>query len=286
LTDTRYPSAVAVERAIDVLFLLSERDSATATELSRALDLGKSAVHRILTALCRKGLVEQNHYSSRYSISWRVLALAHSIAGRADLTTLSLPYLIRLRDCTAETVTLHVRLGFDRICIAQVEGIHPLRWQMPIGSIRPLYAGAAGRVLLAHIPYELLQHYLATAERPKLTERSVTDRVELERELLKVREQGYAIGDQDVAIGVRGIAAPIFDRQGTIAAALAIAAPSSRCNMSQLRGWITDLRSAASAISLLLGFESVQETASVGSTYTSKDGSDSGPRTLSKKLDL
>lgn len=224
-TEKRYPSSIAVERAVDVLFLIAERNDATVTDLARAIGSSGSAVHRILTALKRKGLVEQRPDTERYALSWSMLALTRSLRERADLRTVSLSHMAGLRDLTEETVTLNVRSGFERVCIEQIESPHEVRWRSEIGRHSPIYAGATGKVLLTHFPPPERERYFSTVDRPRLSPYTTTDRHELERELERIRDRGYAIGIQDRVLGVAGVSAPIFDESGSAIAALTIAGP-------------------------------------------------------------
>lgn len=253
-TSKTYPSAIAVERAVDLLFLLAEREEASVSELAGAIGSSSSAVHRILTALRRKGLVEQRRSKERYALAWRILALAHSVRERADLRALSLSSMVELRDLTGETVTLNVRSGFERSCIEQVEGVHEIRWRSEIGRVSPLYAGATGRALLAHLPSAQLERYLATVELRPLTPRTITDRRELERELARIRRQGLAAARDDRIPGVAGSSAPIFDESGAADAALTIAGPSSRLTSARLASFAGPLTAAARRISALSGY--------------------------------
>jgi DNA-binding IclR family transcriptional regulator len=244
-----YSSAVAVERAADLLFLIAERGEASLTDLARAIGSSGSAVHRILTALKNKGLIQQSTENGPYSMSWSILALTQRLTAQTDLRSLSLPFMTELRDLTGETVTLNVRSGFDRVCIDQVEGPHEVSWRQDIGKISPLYGGATGKVLLAYLEPEELKAFWRTVKMQKLTPYTVTSREELLKEIELIRNRGYAFGTQDRLIGVAGIAAPIFDSSGHAAATLTIAGPADRCTSDRLEQWVEPLTAATQKIS-------------------------------------
>jgi DNA-binding IclR family transcriptional regulator len=247
-----YSSAVAVERAVDLLFLIAERGEAPLTDLARAIGSSGSAVHRILTALKKKGLIEQPTENGPYSLSWSILALTQRLTAEADLRTLSLPLMVKLRDLTRETVTVNVRSGYHRVCIDQVESTHEVRWRQEIGKISPLYAGATGKVLLAYLAADELEDYLRTVKTEQLTPYTTVNRNELKRQVKQIREQGYAFGTQDRILGIAGISAPIFDGRGGVAGALTIAGPSERCTDAQLTEWVDRLTSSTREITRLL----------------------------------
>ncbi|MEA2267707.1 MAG: hypothetical protein QOC64_317 [Solirubrobacteraceae bacterium] len=248
----RYPSAIAVERAADILALLGERGSASVMELAEAAGLSGSAVHRILTALKRKGLVEQDPASDRYQLSWGILTLARSLVNRDHLRTVAVRYMTELRDLTGETVTLYVRSGFDRVCIEQVESPQEIRYQAEIGRSLPLYAGASGLTLLAHMRPEELEDYLGAVELRSMTKATITDRAKLERELRRIRKQGYAFARNDRLLGLAGVSVPVFDGSGAPSAVITIAGPVERVAAADRERWIEALQGATSSISSVL----------------------------------
>src|SRR5215472_7972636 len=248
-----YPSAVAVERAVELLYLLGERGDASLPVLARDIGSSRSAVRRILTALRRKGLVDLDPVTDRYSLSWLVLSLARSRQDRVGLREVALAPMAELRDLTKETVTLNVRSGFQRVCIEQLEGPHEIRWQGEIGRIDILYAGAGGKALLAYFPEDELERYLSQVNRRPLTRNTTVDQAALEGELAEIRRRGYATGRQDRVLGVAGVSAPIFNDAGEAIASITIAAPAARGTPEQLEAWAPAVLQAASRISDLLG---------------------------------
>jgi IclR family KDG regulon transcriptional repressor len=246
-------SAVAVERAVDVLFLLAERGESSVTDLARAIGSSASAVHRILVALRRKGLVEQRSETEGYRLSWSVLALGRSLNARGNLRSAAVPFMTELRDLAGETVSLNVRIGHERMCIDQVESTQEVRWVPPIGVPSPLYAGATGWVLLAHSSAAELKRYFATVKPAQLTEFTVVDPKVLRQELETVRTQGYAVSLQDRTVGLAGISAPIFDSSGAAVAAITIGGRAERFVPKNVGRWAPALKEAAARITELIG---------------------------------
>ncbi len=244
---------MAVERAADVLFLLAERGESSVTELARSIGSSASAVHRILVALKRKGLVEQRADTEGYALSWSVLALGRSLNARANLRTVALSFMTELRDLSGETVSLNVRIGQERMCIDQVESTQEVRWVARIGVPSPLYAGATGWALLAHMGERELEAYLATVKLARLTPHTVADPKALRRAMDEVRAQGYAISLQDRILGLAGISTPIFDRSGAAIAAITIAGRADHLTAETFRGWAPAITVAAHRITELIG---------------------------------
>jgi DNA-binding IclR family transcriptional regulator len=248
----RYPSAIAVERAADILAMLGERGAVSVMDLAAQAGLSGSAVHRILTALKRKGLVEQDPASERYQLSWGVLTLARSLVNRDHVRSVALRYMTELRDLAGETVTLYVRSGFERICIEQVEGTQEIRYQAEIGRSLPLYAGASGLVLLAYMPDDELEDYLESVELQSMTPATIRDRAKLERLLRRIRKQGYASASNDRLLGLAGLSVPVLDGSGATSAAMTIAGPVERFAAADRERWIEALQEATSAIASVL----------------------------------
>jgi DNA-binding IclR family transcriptional regulator len=244
-------SAVAVERAADLLFLIAERGDASLTDLARAIGSSGSAVHRILTALKNKGLIQQTIENGPYSMSWSIFVLTQQLSARGDLRKISRPQMVSLRNRTEETVTLSVLTGFERICIEQVEGLHEVRWHQQIGQISPLYTGATGKALLAFLDPRERAEFFRTAKLQKVTPYTIVNRKELVAELETIVAQGYSIGTQDRVMGVAAMSAPIFDQAGKAAAALTIAGPLTRCSPKSLAAWAAPLTEATREISEL-----------------------------------
>lgn len=252
-TTKSYPSAIAVERAVDVLSYLAEHGEATVTDLSRALGSGTTAIHRILTALRRKGLVDQEPLTERYRLAWGIVALARPVRGEAGLRDVARPAMQRLLELTEETITLGVKSGNERLCVEQIEGPHEVRWVGSVGQWSPLYAGATGRAILAGMLDVEIDEYLDGVNRYSFTTRTLTDRTALRADVEATRRAGFSLADSDRIEGLVGISAPVFDRSGHVIAAMTIGVPANRAPTDP-RAWGVPLAEAAAKVSQVLGY--------------------------------
>jgi len=183
------------------------------SDISRAVDLHKSTVHRLLASLQAKGFVRKHPQSDRYFLGWSVLELISGIYQSDELSSVVLPEMTHLRDAMGETVLLYVRSGYERIRIQAVETNEPIRRSLDIGNTYPLYLGAAGKVLLAYSDPEVLQVVMQDAAFPDhLTEAS------LMKQLEEIRQAGYAISFRERDPDSAAMAAPVFGRNGFLAA--------------------------------------------------------------------
>ena len=246
-------SALAVERAAEIMFLLAEWGDGSVTEIAETIGSTGSAVHRILTALKRKEVVAQDGDSQRYSLAWSVLSLARSLSARADIRTLAHPKMVRLRDLSEETLTLNMRSGLNRVCIEQVESPHEVRWVAEIGRIVPLHSGVTGKVLLAYATPKETESYLRSLDARRKEEAGVPDRAALAADLQEIRQRGYALAVKDRVRGISAISAPIREPGGMVSAALTLAGPAERCTQEKLKAWVPHLTKAANEVSDLLG---------------------------------
>jgi DNA-binding IclR family transcriptional regulator len=206
--------------------------------------------------------VEQDPRTERYRLSWTVLRLARSLIARSDVREIALPHIRALSKDIGETVTLSVRVGFERVLIEQVLPDQEVQWRAPIGSTSPLYAGATGKVMLAHMGDGERERFFAEVELRPLTPSTARDRTTLELQLERVIRDGYAIGDRDRVHDVAGASVPIFEADGTVNFALSIAGPAQRCPVDRLTTFAeTVLVPAAYEISFLRGYRSAASPA-------------------------
>lgn len=208
-----------IERAADVLFLLAgdDRDALGVTEIAADLGISKAVVHRILTSLRERDLVQSSATTRKYSLGPAVLQLATRYRDHLDVRPLALEAMERLSAETGETATLSIRNGFDRMYIDQVTPSVEVRMTVRTGVPYPLHAGSSSKAFLAFLPEEFIDDYLANAELTAMTPATITDASALRRELETIAAQGFAASLGERQAGASSVAAPIFDRDGPIA---------------------------------------------------------------------
>jgi len=250
----KYTSSLAVERAADILLTLGSQPSATLSELAAAIGASGGATHRICTALVYKGLIGQDPASDRYSLSWSSLALARARGSNLDIRHVALPAMTELRDKTGETVTLNVRREDQLVCIEQVDSRAELRWVGEVGRVEVLYAGAAGKMLLAGLSDEQLDVYLARTALVSLTAETVVAPQQLKAQIVSARTTDIAVGRGERAAGIVGLAAPVRDSSGRQVAVISLGAPASRMEGAAFETCKQLLLAATQAISTELGY--------------------------------
>ena len=195
--------------------------------------LSKPTAFRILTSLRRRGFISQTP-AGDYCLGFEIVALAAVRKRQTKIWDEALPFMRTMRDVIDETVLLSVRVGDERFILDQVESTQSIRRVAKIGERVPLYAGAAGRVLLAGLTPDEVDAYLERTVLHKLGPNTLTDATQLRSELDSVRELGYAVGNNERNVGGNGLAVGVRDYTGEIVAALQVTVPRER--------WTDDVR--------------------------------------------
>lgn len=219
----------SVERAMQILNCFSiESPELGITELSKKFKVSKSTIHRLVTSMQKHGFLEQDPVSQKYRLGYNILRLSEIILGNINIRNLALPSMQKLREQTKETVGLNIISYKSRVCIEKAESFQDLRRFLVIGRPLPLYAGAAGKILLAYQDEKFIQKVLQEAELKPFTENTVTDPQQIMEELASIKEKGYCITSGERVIGVISIAAPIWNYNNKVVASLTISGPDFR----------------------------------------------------------
>lgn len=219
----------AVDRATSLLIaILNSPEPPLLSQLARELGLPKSTTSRILGALERQGLIRRDRNSAY--LGGEVL-LKYASAQNQDSTLINRmrPVLESLADKTSESINLAVPGSDDLKIIDQVDGKHLLGATNWIGRNVPYHASALGKVLLAFGASAIPSGNLHSK-----TARTITSRTQLNSELEKVRKAGFAIIDNELENGLVAVAAPVFNHDGKVVAAISISGPDARIGREQL----------------------------------------------------
>lgn len=214
--------AQTADRAIQLLLVVAESERPLGlSELSQRSGFNKAATYRLTQALTKHSLLARETDGGRYVIGSGLVALSARVLQKVNVREIARPAMERLAAATSETVSLYVRHFRHRICVAVVEGRHPVRWVVPLGDSQPLFVGLTGKVILAFQPAEEIAAIVEWAAEQGL------DSARIASQLQRVRTQGYLAGVGDRMAGVGGLSAPVFDSSG-VAAALTISGPGDR----------------------------------------------------------
>ena len=225
----------SVSRALGILELFGERrPTLSTTEIAALTGLNRATAYRFCHTLLDLGYLEEVS-PRRYRPGLKALSLAQAALSSRELPDLALPHLRALRNDTGETVNLALLDPPDVIYVSRLLSDNVLALRLFVGSRLPAYASSLGRAMLAFLPEDEVTEILGMRRLTKLTENTITNRRELFEELRRIRDNGYAVNDQQFVLGVRGIAAPIFGVSGRPVAAVNISVvhPVTRQQLEQ-----------------------------------------------------
>jgi len=237
-------------RAGLTLTCFSDREpELSVSRLASLLDIPASNAYRLLASLEAAGLLEQNPDTKRYRLSWLMFSLGNIVLNQMGIGGRTDAAMRALVDICGETVSLGIRSGGSVIYIRRIESLEMLRADTAVGSRVPLHCTAIGKLLLAYLPEEELRQAIESAPLKRFTDNTITDLVELRKELSVIRKNSISIDNQEFGIGVRGMACPILDRHCRVVASLSIGAPASRLSYDRMRELEQVLRTQANVIS-------------------------------------
>lgn len=255
--DLRYLSQ-SIQRTIDLLLSFTATvPERGITELSEALDIPKSAVHRIAVNLEMRGLLERNPTTEKYSLGLKIFELGMRSKHCADLPRVVRPFLEGLVHQSGQTGTLAVLLDAKAIFLDSIESSRALRVGNIIGQYRPVHCSSAGKILVAWLPARKLDMVLAAMTFECRTHNTITDIGMFRQELCTVRDQGYALDLEEYEENLCCISAPVRDFTGAVVAAVGISGPRVEPGTEAHQGLIALTKSAADAISGKLGYAGV-----------------------------
>jgi IclR family pca regulon transcriptional regulator len=224
----------------------------TISQLSVKTGLSRAAVRRCLYTLTKLGFAGAED-GSRYSLRPRMLTLSHTYTTSNTLSTAAQPILERMSAALRESFSVATLDGEDIVYIARTQVSRVMAVDLHIGSRLPAYCTSMGRVLLAYLPTEQLENYLAKAVLTPHTTRTITSIEKLRLALRNVRRSGYALVDQEYEVGLRSLAVPVYAASGRVVATLNLSGNAPRLSVIEMQSrYLTHLRNAANELGVFL----------------------------------
>ena len=203
-------SAPSVKKAFKILYTISDASNGLGiSDLSKKLKIGKSTVHGITSALEELGVLVRDPFYKRYTVGYSLLELCRTAYAKIELKDLARKPMEKLMEKVGETVFLGVLNGDHVTIVDMVESWNEMKITSPPGTRLPLLAGATGRVLLSQIEKEKAKEMIQKKGLVRYTSKTVIDQRQFLREIEKVKEQGYAVDDEEYIPGVRAVAVPL-----------------------------------------------------------------------------
>lgn len=246
------PTVQVIERMFALMNVLAAREEAISLkEISEKTGLHPSTTHRILNDLATGRFVDRPQPGT-YRLGMRLLELGNLVKGRLNVRDAAIAPMRELHKKIQQPVNLSMRQGDEIVYIERAyserSGMQVVR---AIGGRAPLHLTSVGKLFLAADDPQRVHAYATRTGLSGHTKNSITQLPALERELSKVRQYGSARDDEELELGVRCMAAGIYDDQGKLVAGMSISAPTGRLD----EAWLPELQAVAHEISRTLGYQ-------------------------------
>ena len=248
----------SIEKALDVIEVLSERDSVSLIELADLVSQPKSSLYRIILTLEKRGFISRSEEDGKYCLGYKQLVITKNLLERSSLRNAAITEMTKLVAQYGDTVNLCVLFEEEILYVEIIEGTYALRMSDKVGSKSPFHATATGKAIAAFLPRETVNDLIASKGLPGFTPNTLTDKVALFAELDQIKAQGFALDNEEIIQGARCIAVPIFDMFGHIQGAISLSGALHRLPNQQIPAVSAVLIQAGFNISQKLGHQSIK----------------------------
>ncbi len=255
-TDNKYPAKTVVKalRILEHLGTVEHGDSIT--EISQKLRIGKSTVYRLLATLSDHDFVWLDPYSGHYILGAKLLSFTEYLSQQSTLIRYGSVTLDDLSKQSNETCNMGVLDGYQVLYLMKKDGVHPLRMSGQVGRKLPAHCTALGKVLLSGLSEEeLASTFKHVQNLETFTPNTISNLDTLKRQLVRVRDTGLALDNEELYASVMCLAAPVRDFSGRIIAAISISFPKFRMDPDKLDDFKSLLISSAEEFSRQLGYK-------------------------------
>lgn len=252
-TIAQAPGTQSLDRALDVLEALAKHEGMTLTELAVHLDQSPATMHRVLATLEHRQYVESNPDRQEWFIGSEAFRLGSAFLRRTNIVERSRHVMRDLMTRTGETSNLGIECDGDVLFVSQIETHETIRAFFPPGTRSPLHASGIGKALLSAFTDERLDGFLSTARITRFTDKTVANAKQLREAIDETRRRGYSFDDEERTIGMRCVAASIFNGYGEAVAGISVSGPTIRMPDKRVREIGQLVMEAAAKISRQLG---------------------------------
>ena len=252
--DPRDGGVQSVDRALAIIETLAEDDEGyRLSDLAVRTGLSPSTVHRLLATLEKRRFVQFDRYESKWHVGAKSFAVGATFARRRNFVAQAMPYLRKLRDLTRETANLAVVDDESIIVLTRIESREIMRSLTKVGGRVAMVASGVGKAVLATYSDQDVNAIIRRQGMPRLTEKSIVRPGELFKELQTIRRQGYAVDDEEARMGLRCVAAVVYNDCGEPLAAISASGMTSRVTNDRLPALGAIVREVAAELTLALG---------------------------------
>ena len=252
----KYYQITSLEKGVKVLELLADQKALTVTEVAGGLKTHRAAAHRFLATLRDLGYVEKND-DNKYELTFRIFELGQQVARRFEIRQIAHRFMLDLSKVFNETVNLGHWNGTEILHLDKIDSSEILRIDAPLGSKTPAYCTGLGKAILANLTHEALNDYMRGIRLVPHGPNTIVSKKELREELKKTRERGYAVDNEELAQGLRCVAAPVFDHTAQAKYAMSISCPSTRLSMGDVDKVQPKIKDMCRQLSIRMGYRPI-----------------------------
>ena len=243
----------SLDRAMEVFEFLSEAQGKALTTIASDMGQSPATIYGVLVTLEGKGLVEFDTEDQTWHIGPKAFVIGARFLRRTSLVDRSRPILRRLMAETGETANLGAERDGSVLFLSQVETQSNIRAFFPPGSLSPMHSSGIGKALLAEMDAAQFEEWKAGNTLTSFTPHTITDAEALEVDLARIRARGYSIDGEEKNLGMRCIAAPVFDVNGEAVAGISVSGPTSRVSEADVPRLSNAVMQAAEALTQAIG---------------------------------
>lgn len=243
----------ALDRGLSLLEILAEEDGLTLSELSRRSGVSASTVHRILLTLESRAYVQHDMERGLWLVGVGAFKTGSAFLRNRRVANMGRATMHALMEASGETVNLGIEDNGEVVFISQVESHDTLRAFFRAGSRGAMHASGVGKALLAELPEHRVRQICAFRRLERFTEHTITDLGALLQELAEGRRNGWALDDEERSLGMRCVAAPIFNEHAEAIAGVSVSGPTVRVTPRKLDDFGPMVRRAADEITRSIG---------------------------------
>lgn len=229
------PSSVQVlDRSLKLLALIAENDGSTLSDLAEASAMAPSTVHRLLTSLANHGMVAHDLESGDWTIGVKAFEIGNAFRRFRKLGAAARPFLKRLMEESGETANLGLEDEGDVVFISQIESHAPMRAFFRPGRRGPIHASGIGKAILSTWSDTEIARTLSGRELGHFTPHTLHTLPALLKDIQAIRARGWSMDDEEHTLGMRCIAAPVFNEYGEAVAGMSVSGPAVRLPVEKL----------------------------------------------------
>jgi IclR family acetate operon transcriptional repressor len=229
------PSSVQVlDRSLALLTVVAEGDGSTLTQLADETGMAPSTVHRLLATLAGHGMVMNDPDTGAWTVGLKAFEIGNAYLRFRKLGTISRPFLKGLMEESGETANIGIEEGGDVVFISQVESHAPMRAFFRPGRRGPVHASGIGKAILSTWSDKEIAQLLHGRELAHFTDKTRDTLPALLKDIQEIRHRGWSVDDEEHTLGMRCVAAPIFNEYGETIAGISISGPSVRVSDQKL----------------------------------------------------